>query len=198
VNGVDLDAAGLDPLFDRATALGVPLFIHPYRVMADHRMTVHFLSNICGNPFETTLAAMRLYLGGIFDRWPEVKLVLAHAGGVLPMLAGRASHAFQHCPSFDAKTPSPDSMMEMFYFDTVLHDARALAFALTVIGPIRFAAGTDSPFPMCLEDPIAHVAAAAASADVGFADQRRILEDTAMELFGLRTKGVSEGSESRP
>jgi aminocarboxymuconate-semialdehyde decarboxylase len=123
-------------------------------------MTVHFLSNIRGNTFETTLAAMRLYLGGVFDRWPEVKLVLAHAGGVLPMLAGRASHAFHHSPELGTKKPSPDSMMEMLYFDTVLHDARALAFALKVVGPGRFAAGTDSPFPMRLDDPVAHIDAA--------------------------------------
>jgi len=91
--GVDLDTADLDPLFSTAQELGVPLLIHPYRVMARNRMDRDFLFNICGNPFETTLAAMRLFFWGVFDKWPSLKLVLAHTGGALSLLAGRAWHA---------------------------------------------------------------------------------------------------------
>jgi len=81
VGGRDLDAAGLEPLWEVAESLDVLLFIHPYRVMGGERMKAHFLGNVCGNPFETTLAAMRLDFGGVFVRWPGLRVLLAHGGG---------------------------------------------------------------------------------------------------------------------
>lgn len=49
-------------------------------------------SSVCvssGFPFETTVAISRLILAGMLDRYPGLKLLLAHAGGTLPFLAGR-------------------------------------------------------------------------------------------------------------
>ena len=155
--GLDLDAAGLDSLFATAQELGVPLLVHPYRVMARSRMDRHFLFNICGNPFETTLAAMRLFFWGVFDKWPELKLVLAHTGGALSLLAGRAWHASSHAAGFEHPLKSPSEMLDSFYYDTVLHDPLSLGHAMRVIGPSRIMAGTDSPFPMLLDDPVGQV-----------------------------------------
>ena len=92
VGGKDLDVAGLEPLWEAAESLGVLLFIHPNRVMGGDRMKVHFLGNVCGNPFETTLAAMRLYFAGVFTNWPELRILLAHGGrhAALPGGPGRA------------------------------------------------------------------------------------------------------------
>jgi aminocarboxymuconate-semialdehyde decarboxylase len=185
VKGLDLDESGLDPLFESAVKLGAPLFVHPYRVMAGNRMDKHFLSNVCGNPFETTLAAMRLYFGGILDARPGLKVLLAHAGGVLPILAGRAAHASRHSPGFDRQVRSPDEILSAFYYDTLLHDPRALSFAFESIGPSRMAAGTDAPFPMQVDHPIGHIQTACAQAGLDSAGCKQILEGTAIELFGL-------------
>ena len=68
VGGRDLDVAGLEPLWEAAGSLGALLFIHPFRVMGGDRLKVHFLNNVCGNPFETTLAALRLYFARTFTR----------------------------------------------------------------------------------------------------------------------------------
>ena len=183
VGGKDLDVAGLEPLWEAAESLGVLLFIHPHRVMGGDRVKVHFLGNVCGNPFETTLAAMRLYFAGVFTRWPELRILLAHGGGTLPYLAGRAVHASRHAPGFDRAVNHPDSILQCFYYDTLLHDPRALTFMMQSIGPARVAAGTDAPFPMSLDTPVGYIEQACRRAGLGPNECRRILRGTAEELL---------------
>lgn len=185
VNGVDLDVAGLEPLFEAAEALEVPLFVHPFRVMASHRMDKNFLANVCGNPFETTLAAFRIFFWNAFDRWPRLKLILAHSGGVLPFLAGRASHASKYAPGTDRTIEDPYEILGRFYYDTVLHDSRALALAMSSIGPSRIAAGTDAPFPMRLEDPVGHIQDACAAAGLDESACNQIMRITATDLLDI-------------
>lgn len=183
IGGRDLDAAGLEPLWEAAESLGVLIFIHPHRVMGGDRVKVHFLGNVCGNPFETTLAAMRIYFAGIFSRWPGLRVLLAHGGGTLPYLAGRAAHASRHAPGFDRVVDHPDSMLQSFFYDTLLHDPRALSFMIESIGPDRIAAGTDAPFPMSLEAPVPFIEHACRQAGLGGAGSRRILRGTANDLL---------------
>lgn len=187
VNGIDLDVAGLEPLFEAAEALDVPLFVHPFRVMARSRMDVHFLANVCGNPFETTIAALRLFLAGIFDDWPALKLVLAHTGGALPTLAGRASHASRNVPGMDRPVVDSAEILGCFYYDTILHDPLALAFAIRAIGPSQVAAGTDFPFPMKLDDPVSHVRQACSIAGLDEEAGEQILAATGRDLLSARS-----------
>ena len=183
IGGTDLDASGLDPLWEAAESLGVLLFIHPHRVIGGDRVKVHFLGNVCGNPFETTLAAMRLYFAGVFTRWPQLKILLAHGGGTLPYLAGRAVHASHHAPGFERAVEHPDTILQCFYYDTLLHDPRALAFMINSIGPARIAAGTDAPFPMSLDRPVGYIKDTGRRAGLGTDGCTRILRGTAEELL---------------
>lgn len=183
IGGRDLDVAGLEPLWEAAESLGVLIFIHPHRVMGGDRVKAHFLGNVCGNPFETTLAAMRLYFSGVFTRWPGLRILLAHGGGTLPYLAGRAAHASRHAPGFDRAVDHPDSILQCFYYDTLLHDPRALTFLIESVGPDRIAAGTDAPFPMSLDRPAPYIEQACREADLESDACRRILRGTAEELL---------------
>ena len=183
VAGVDLDEAGLEPLWEAASELAVVLFVHPFRVLGGSRMKAHFLNNVCGNPFETTLAALRLYFDGTFERWPDLRILLAHGGGVLPTLAGRAAHASRHAPGFDRAVDHPDSILECFYYDTILHDPRALTSLMNAVDPARIAAGTDYPFPMILDRPTDHIQEAVRLAGLGPDDYRSIRRGTAEALL---------------
>ncbi len=183
VAGVDLDEAGLEPLWEAASELAAVLFMHPFRVLGGSRMRAHFLNNVCGNPFETTLAALRLYFHGTFERWPDLRILLAHGGGVLPTLAGRAAHASRHAPGFERAVDHPDSILECFYYDTILHDRRALTLLMNAVAPARIAAGTDYPFPMILDRPTDHAREAADQAGLTEDELRRILRGAAEELL---------------
>ena len=183
VAGLDLDEAGLEPLWEAASEMGAVLFMHPFRVLGGRRMGAHFLNNVCGNPFETTLAALRLYFDRTFERWPELRILLAHGGGVLPTLAGRAVHASRHAPGFDRAVDHPDSILGCFYYDTILHDPRALALLMNTVDPARIAAGTDYPFPMILDRPADHIQEAGRRADLDRDAYRRILSGTSRVLL---------------
>ena len=183
VNGVDLDEAGLEPLWEAAEALGVLLFMHPYRVMGGRRMGRDHLVNVCGFPFDTTLAALRLYFSDVLTTWPGLKILLAHGGGTLPYLAGRAAHASQHVPTVGKRVEHPDEILRMFYYDTMLHDRRALVSLIRTVGTRRVVGGTDAPFPMWVDDPVEHIEGACEEAGVGRDALRRILTGTAAALL---------------
>ena len=117
-------------------------------------MAKDFLTNVCGNPFETTVTAFSLYLSGVFDRWPDLKVLLAHCGGTLPMLAGRAAQASRAGKLERRSIETADDVLDCFHYDTVVHDPGVLAFALARLGPDRIHLGTDLPFPMVVDDPI--------------------------------------------
>jgi aminocarboxymuconate-semialdehyde decarboxylase len=157
VGGEDLDVVGLDALFEAAASLGVPLFIHPFRVMAPERMGRMFFNNICGIPFETTLAAVSLFFGGIMDRWPALDVLLAHCGGTLPFLSARAARAAEQSRLIERKLREPGELVRRFFYDTVVHDPRMLGCAFDIIGEDRFVLGTDASFPMLIETPEHHV-----------------------------------------
>ena len=183
VNGLDLDEAGLEPLWEAAEGLGVVLFMHPYRVMGGRRMGRDHLANVCGFPFDTTLAALRLYFSEVITTWPGLKILLAHGGGTLPYLAGRAAHASRYVPTVGKRVDHPDEILRMFYYDTMLHDRRALVSLIRTVGTRRVVGGTDAPFPMWVDDPVEHIEGACRQAGVGGDALRRILTGTAAALL---------------
>jgi aminocarboxymuconate-semialdehyde decarboxylase len=72
------------PFFEKAVELDVPVFIHPTNVAGIERMKGYYFQNLIGNPLDTTITAGTLIFSGIFDRLPELKIILSHAGGFLP------------------------------------------------------------------------------------------------------------------
>lgn len=190
VGGMNLSEAGLEPLFEVAEGMELPLFLHPFRVLGATRLQKDFMTNICGNPFETTVAALDLFFGGVFDRFPRLKVLLSHCGGTLPMVAGRAAHGSRSNPAVRKKVGSPDEILQSFYYDSLLHDVRALTYGISRVAADRVALGTDVPFPMSVDDPVAHILAA-----LGPNQQsafQRIAEGTARELLGNRLASSDE------
>ncbi|MPZ68200.1 MAG: amidohydrolase family protein [Actinobacteria bacterium] len=184
VTGTNLDEAGLDPLFEAAQDLGVPLFLHPYRVMAEDRMSKDFLTNICGNPFEVTLAAVTLFFAGVPERYPRLDILLAHCGGTLPLIAGRVARGSQKASGVRKKLEAPDDILGCYYYDTLMHDPDALAFSIRRIGADRCAAGSDIPFPMSVDDPAAHIREALETAGLSESFER-VTRGTATEILKL-------------
>jgi aminocarboxymuconate-semialdehyde decarboxylase len=183
IAGRDLDQAGLEPLFEAAAALGVPLFLHPFRVMGAERMARHFLNNVCGNPFETTMAAVTLFFAETFERYPELRVLLSHCGGALPFIAGRVSHAARHASGIPVAMEAPEDILERYFYDTLVHDPDALAFGIARVGPERVALGTDVPFPMEIDQPEAHVRDALARAGLPAQSFDQVTRETPMRLL---------------
>jgi predicted TIM-barrel fold metal-dependent hydrolase len=108
-NGVFLDDKRFWPIFERAQALDVPLYLHPslplpavmdayYKDYAkDFPMVVRAA---WGYTVETATQAIRLVLSGAFDAYPRLKVILGHLGETLPFLVWRVDQALARPLSF--------------------------------------------------------------------------------------------------
>jgi aminocarboxymuconate-semialdehyde decarboxylase len=150
VAGKNLDDGGFDVFWEKAVSLDVPIFIHPNNVPGmEDRLKDHYLRNLIGNPLDTTISAACLIFGGVLDRFPKVKILLAHMGGYTPWIRGRWQHGYKEREEPKANGASaPENYIQKFYYDTVIHNADCFEFGVKTIGVNRVLYGTDYPFDM--------------------------------------------------
>lgn len=156
VDGTDLDQAGLDSFWAAASELSCPVLIHPYQPLAGV-IWRNGLDNMVGRPAETTIAIGNLMLSGVFDRHPDLTVILVHGGGFLPFQLGRLDHGFRAVPHLAAKhaVRPPAEVAGGLFFDTVLHLPQAVAALIALVGAERVVLGSDYPFEMGDLDPLA-------------------------------------------
>ena len=148
-----------EPLWRALNQVKAFVFFHPGEC-ADGRLTAFYLSNLLGNPYETAVAIGHLTFGGVFERYPDIRFCFAHAGGVLPMLAGRFERGFDTArPGIDINAAAPRMTFRNVCVDCIVHDADALTLAERVFGETQVMFGSDWPFPMGVIEPHRQMAA---------------------------------------
>ena len=167
----------------RAQELGVFVFAHPYVAgVLPSDLGCYYLGNLSGLPFDTALMGAHLMFCGALDELPALRIVLAHGGGHLPYQIGRLARGYKVRKEARAHTSiSPVEHLRRFYFDALTHDADALRFLMEKAGPDRVMIGTDAPFDMAEEDPLAMIEALPGLSD-GQRDQ--VLGGNALTLLG--------------
>jgi len=180
--GRPLGDRAFDPLWAAATDLGAPVMLHPFLLEAVERFGRHYLHNLVGYPFETTLAAGSLILGGALDRFPALQVVLVHGGGFLPYHVGRFDRAHLTRPEARADGAArPSGYLRRFHYDSLVQSAPALAHLATVAGADRVLLGSDHPFWLGDPEPTRIVHEAGLAPDARAA----ILGGNATRLFRL-------------
>lgn len=153
VNGENLDEPQFTPFWEAAEDMGFLVFLHPRYQVGKYRMSRYHLANLIGNPLETTIAAASIIFGGVYERFPKLKIVLAHSGGCAPYLRYRWRHGHQvrkEATSRGATKPF-DEYFGLLYFDSLLHDAGdapGLQYLISTVGADRVLHGTDYPADM--------------------------------------------------
>ena len=159
VNGRDFDDPALLDFFAAAESLDLALFVHPQGPsIGQERMGQYYLPFMVGYPADSALAAARLILGGVLERLPRLRICFAHGGGAFPAALGRLDHGHRVRPEakkFIARPPS--HYAKRLYFDTLTHDPRLLAFNLEKFGAERIMIGSDYPFDMGVDHPLAQL-----------------------------------------
>jgi aminocarboxymuconate-semialdehyde decarboxylase len=90
-----------------------------------------------------------MVMAGVMERHPELRVLLAHGGGVLLALRGRLRHAHSFQPGARSRLrESPDDSIRRFYFDTLTHDDALLRALIDYAGPDHVLLGSDYPFDM--------------------------------------------------
>ena len=182
VNGQGLDEERFHPFFEQSERLNVPIFIHPHNAAGSERMRNYYLINFLGYPMDSTLAAAQLLFGGILDRFPGLKICLAHAGGVLPFLLGRLEHGQSVRPEARKSCAHPVSYyLRHFYMDSITFRPEAIRFVLSTVPEGHVFMGTDYPFDMGDLDAVQSVK----SAVTDEIPLKQILGGTLRQIMGL-------------
>ncbi len=184
INGEELASARFDPFWAKAEALGAPLFIHPQGVPELRRLQGNgLLTNVIGNPLDTTVALSHLIFEGTLDRFPRLKLCAAHGGGFLPSYADRSDHGCLTFPEQCTKTTGkrPTEYLKQLYFDSLVFSGEALRHLVAVCGVSQIVLGTDYPYPWT-STAVDHVLGAPGLSD---ADRVAILGGNAATLLNI-------------
>ena len=178
------------PFWEWAQDKQVPIFIHPPRVPIGHdqQMGQYKLDELVGRPFDTAMALARMILSGLFDRYPRLKIVVAHMGGGLLPVMGRLDFGWrlgsEGMPD-RAKIKCqrlPSEYLAHLSVDTMGIWAPHVREAVEVFGVDRVMLGTDyGPVPI---DPSEHVDIVRNLA-ISDADKEKILWRNADKFFNL-------------
>src|SRR5262245_19777473 len=202
VNGAPLDEPHFWPIYEIVEKSGKPILLHPIRTreMADYRTETHSKYEICsviGWPFETGAALARLVFSGIMDRFPALKVISHHLGGIIPYFEGRVAHSWDQ---LGARTSDEDYSLILqrlkkrpfdyfknFYGDTALAGARAPTICgIAFFGADRVLFASDCPFdPEKGRGYIRSTIAVMESLDLPRADKEKICYRNAQAMFGL-------------
>ncbi len=144
--GKPLDDTSIWPIYEAAEALRAPLIIHPIGPASLANMEEMRLVALLGFPFDMTLAATRLALSGVLDRFPNLILILSQLGGALPMLAERVERGYAIYPELTGKLQrSPTEYFQEMYYDTVPYGRVGIPMTYELAGAKHILIGSDYP-----------------------------------------------------
>ena len=184
VSDWNLNSPALFSIFEAAEKLGAAIFVHPWDMMGQEKMKLYWLPWLVGMPAETSLAICSMIFGGIFEKFPKLKVAFAHGGGSFPATIGRIEHGFKVRPDLVAihNNVNPKEYLGKFYVDSLVHDSEMLNHIIGLFGANRVALGTDYPFPLGEHQPGKLIK----SMHYDDATKERLLSGSALEWLGLK------------
>ncbi|MES2262753.1 MAG: amidohydrolase family protein [Pseudomonadota bacterium] len=185
VGNQELADPALEPFWAKVEKLGCIVFIHPFGTTLGPRLDRHYLSNVIGQPIETTIALSHLIFGGVLDRYPGVKILAAHGGGYLPSYIGRSNHAYQARPDARGCVKPPGDYLRQIWFDNLVYEPEALRHLIQEVGVSQVVIGTDYPFDM---GQYAVASLLDTVPQLTHEDRERLLHRNAEQLLGLNLR----------
>ena len=195
IDALNLDNASLQPVWSTAEHLGAAIFVHPWDMLGKERMPKYWLPWLVGMPAESSLAICSMMFGGVFERFPKLRVGFAHGGGAFPFTIGRIERAFHVRPDLVAteNNTNPrkylgqtgnrgETIPARFYVDSLVHDADALRMLLKLFGTQRVALGSDYPFPLGEPHPGQLIES---MKELSRKEKAHLLAGTAREFLGL-------------
>ena len=177
---LQVDDPKLEPVYDAVEKAGLPVLLHPTIPLWAEPIGAYGM--VAANSFviDTAFAFMRLCYSGILDRHPNMKVVMPHAGGVLPFLDGRLPPRRGQVPEGENRNVKEILFGEQTWFDLANHSEHVLGYFRNYLGLDRAMYATDYPFAP-------HSMATALQERMGFAAEEldQINWKNADRLFGL-------------
>ena len=203
VGGKPLDLPEFEPIFATMAKLDLPLFLHPQRganfpdYLTEQKSKYEMWWTF-GWPYETSVAMARIVFAGLFDRYPNLKIVTHHGGAMIPFFEGRIGPGLDQLgartSNFDKSSIKikrrPFDYFKMFFADTATFGSRgAIECALGFFGADKVVFASDAPFdpekgPMYIRETIKVID----SLDISDAERAKIYHGNAEKLLRLEEK----------
>ncbi|MFC1958137.1 amidohydrolase family protein [Chloroflexota bacterium] len=158
MDGKPLDSPEFMPLYEKMSQYNLPIYIHPQRGedfpdYQTEKTSKYAIHNVFGWPYDTTVAMARLVFSGILEKYPNLKVITHHCGGMVPFYEQRI---IQHYAKFETGPRSRGytkgftkpliEYFKMFYNDTAIHGHSAgLMCAYDFCGAEHLLFGADMP-----------------------------------------------------
>ncbi|WP_409740064.1 amidohydrolase family protein [Sphingopyxis alaskensis] len=182
-DGVYFGDRRFDPLWEAVQHHGVTVFIHPHGQDNKPPFDDFALSNSVGQGVEEIKVMTSIIYNGVFDRFPNVKIVIAHGGGFLPHYYGRLDrNAVERPPTVRNISRMPSEYLKSFYYDSCVYGPEILAALIRIVGVDRVVLGSD--YPVGEADGVGELRKTPALTEMDF---RRIMLETPARLLGLPT-----------
>ena len=138
------------PVWEACEKLGLAVLVHPWNMMGKKNMNKYWLPWLVGMPAETSRAMCSMIFGGIFDKFPNLRVNFCHASGSFLSTIGRIEHGFNCRPDLVAvdNQKNPRKYCGHFWVDCITHDQDMLHYVLKMQGSKRVTLGSDYPFPL--------------------------------------------------
>ena len=176
------------PVLARIEQLNLPIIFHQMDGMAnsyggDRTAGPPPLAAGIDAPIEHTFQATKFIYTGTLDKYPNLQVVLPHAGGAFPYLAGREEHFLFHMTDHSTSIQRPfREYLRRFHYDYLIYWPEAFRFLMTMVGADRIVVGTDNFAAKDVEYP----SAVLDQFKLAAADRERILKGNAMRLLRLQ------------
>ena len=159
INGRTLEEPEFRPFWKAAQELGALVFFHQGGdTVVTPRSARYHLPNSIGNLADRAVTFATLVFGGVMDEFPDLKICLGHGGGYTCFGIGRMDHGWQVRSEARVHiTQPPSAYLGRFYYDCIVYTEPALRFLIDSVGADRVVFGTDWPYDMALDWPVAWV-----------------------------------------
>lgn len=150
INNHNLNEEQFYPIYKACEELGLAILVHPWEMMGMSDMRRYWLPWLVGMPAETSRAITSMIFGGIFEKFPKLRVNFAHAGGSFLPTIGRIEHGFNCRPDLVAidNDKGPREYLGKFWVDCITHDSKLLHYILDMVGSEKVTLGSDYPFPL--------------------------------------------------
>lgn len=150
INDNNLSDEQFDPIWEACERLDLAIMVHPWNMMGMSHMKKYWLPWLVGMPAETSRAICSMIFGGVFERYPKLRVNFSHAGGSFIGTIGRVEHGYNCRPDLVAidNPINPREYLGRFWVDCITHDLPTLKFIIDHVGSDKVCLGSDYPFPL--------------------------------------------------
>jgi aminocarboxymuconate-semialdehyde decarboxylase len=150
VNNINLNDERFNDFYAACESLDAAILVHPWEMMGMEHMSRYWLPWLVGMPAEISRAICSMIFGGIFEKYPRLRVCFAHGGGSFLPTISRIEHGWECRPDLVAidNKNNPKTYLGKFWVDSHVCDHRMLQYIIDMVGADKVVQGSDYPFPL--------------------------------------------------